>query len=213
LGSFGDNELSPECLDGCQHVIKPNGISIPTSYTSFLAPISSSKIFGDVIQFDDLKHIETPYVVKFRQTYNIAEPQPTWTFDHPHDNEMASPGTPGFNMHNIRYSHTSFTAGQNAVMHGIAGYFDCKLYKDVHISINPPTHSPDMFSWFPLFFPIRVPLYVPKGTEIDIHFWRCSDARKVWYEWQVVPRIGGVEVVGEASSIHNPGGRSSWIGL
>lgn len=29
LGSFGDNELSPECLDGAQRFLKEGGISIP----------------------------------------------------------------------------------------------------------------------------------------------------------------------------------------
>lgn len=32
LGSFGDNELSPECLDGAQRFLKQDGISIPASY-------------------------------------------------------------------------------------------------------------------------------------------------------------------------------------
>ncbi|GFS41996.1 SHK1 binding protein 1 [Actinidia rufa] len=32
LGSFGDNELSPECLDGAQRFLKQDGVSIPTSY-------------------------------------------------------------------------------------------------------------------------------------------------------------------------------------
>ena len=36
LGSFGDNELSPECLDGAQRLLKLDGISIPQSYTSFM---------------------------------------------------------------------------------------------------------------------------------------------------------------------------------
>lgn len=29
LGSFGDNELSPECLDGAQRFLRPDGVSIP----------------------------------------------------------------------------------------------------------------------------------------------------------------------------------------
>ncbi len=33
LGSFGDNELSPECLDGAQRFLGPDGISIPANYT------------------------------------------------------------------------------------------------------------------------------------------------------------------------------------
>lgn len=36
LGSFGDNELSPECLDGAQRFLKKDGVSIPQSYTSFM---------------------------------------------------------------------------------------------------------------------------------------------------------------------------------
>lgn len=48
LGSFGDNELSPECLDGAQSFLKPDGISIPASYTSFLHPVTTHKLWNDV---------------------------------------------------------------------------------------------------------------------------------------------------------------------
>ena len=48
LGSFGDNELSPECLDGAQRFLKPGGISIPCAYTSHLHPIASAKLWGEV---------------------------------------------------------------------------------------------------------------------------------------------------------------------
>ncbi|RXW13777.1 hypothetical protein EST38_g12075 [Candolleomyces aberdarensis] len=47
LGSFGDNELSPECLDGAMRFLKPDGISIPSSYTAHLAPLSSSKLYNE----------------------------------------------------------------------------------------------------------------------------------------------------------------------
>lgn len=36
LGSFGDNELSPECLYNAQHLFKSDAVSIPTSYTSWV---------------------------------------------------------------------------------------------------------------------------------------------------------------------------------
>ena len=39
LGSWGDNELSPECLNGAASFLKPGGISIPSSYTSFLGTL------------------------------------------------------------------------------------------------------------------------------------------------------------------------------
>lgn len=45
---------------------------------------------------------------------------------------------------------------QNCVLHGFSGYFDAVLYKNVTLSIEPSTHSAGMFSWFPIFFPIKV---------------------------------------------------------
>ncbi len=27
------------------------------------------------------------------------------------------------------------------------------------------------------------PLYLPSGAELDVHLWRMSNAKKVWYEW------------------------------
>jgi len=72
LGSFGDNELSPECLDGAQRLLKKGGVMIPVSYTSFLAPISSPKMFLENARFDPNVHnseltYEVPYVVNLYQ--------------------------------------------------------------------------------------------------------------------------------------------------
>jgi type II protein arginine methyltransferase len=66
LGSFADNELSPECLDGVQHVLNPvHGISIPSSYTAHMTPIAAPKLHSDILaraQSDESAH-ELPYVV------------------------------------------------------------------------------------------------------------------------------------------------------
>lgn len=90
-------------------------------------------------------------------------------------------------------------------MHGFVGYFTSKLYEDVDISIHPDTFSDGMFSWFPIYFPLRIPIQVKAGDEICFQMWRVCTTTKVWYEWSVsTPQI---------STIHNPGGRSHWIGL
>lgn len=83
LGSFGDNELSPECLDGAQKVLKPDGISIPANYTAFVAPISSPKLHTDVSAYKDQARFETSYVVMFKTSSLLAEPKPIWVFEHP----------------------------------------------------------------------------------------------------------------------------------
>lgn len=41
LGSFGDNELSPECLNPTAKFLKPGGIFVPYSYTNYVVPLSS----------------------------------------------------------------------------------------------------------------------------------------------------------------------------
>ena len=66
LGSFADNELSPECLDGIQHLLNPtHGISIPASYTAHITPISAPRLHADVSArlSTDPDAAEIPYVV------------------------------------------------------------------------------------------------------------------------------------------------------
>eukprot|EP01116_Phalansterium_solitarium_P004759 TRINITY_DN1586_c0_g1_i1.p1 TRINITY_DN1586_c0_g1~~TRINITY_DN1586_c0_g1_i1.p1 ORF type:complete len:625 (+),score=223.40 TRINITY_DN1586_c0_g1_i1:84-1958(+) len=196
LGSFGDNELSPECLDGAQAFLKPDGVSIPAAYTSFLAPITSAKLHNEVRNFKDMKHLETPYVVKMHQVAVLAAAQPVFTFVHPNRSHPIDNG---------RYATLSFTVEDAATVHGLAGYFDATLFGDVHLSIHPPTHTPNMFSWFPLFFPLRTPVHVPRGGTVQVHIWRLVSKYKVWYEWTVSsPQV---------LPIHNPGGRSYFIGI
>nr|XP_012138569.1 PREDICTED: protein arginine N-methyltransferase 5 isoform X2 [Megachile rotundata] len=152
LGSFGDNELSPECLDGVQRFLKETGISIPCSYTSYIAPVQSSKLYNEVRHCSDkdkhpLAHFETAYVVHLQNKYVIAKPQPLFTFKHPNRENV---------IDNSRYEVKTFEVQQNCVLHGFSGYFDTVLYKDVMLSIQPSTRSPGMFSWFPIFFPIKI---------------------------------------------------------
>lgn len=67
LGSFADNELSPECLDPLTHTLlnPTHGISIPCRYTSHLTPIAAPKLHADIASRspNDPKAPNTPYVV------------------------------------------------------------------------------------------------------------------------------------------------------
>lgn len=66
LGSFGDNELSPECLDGVTHLLNPvHGISIPASYSAHFTPIAAPKLHADISSQKGSNPAapETPYVV------------------------------------------------------------------------------------------------------------------------------------------------------
>lgn len=76
LGSFADNELSPECLDGVQHVLHPDhGVSIPTSYTAHFTPIASPKIYSDLLGRTGAgaeDRWELPYVSMLHQFDNLC---------------------------------------------------------------------------------------------------------------------------------------------
>ena len=48
LGSFGDNELSPECLNPTEKYLRPGGIYLPWSYTNTVLPLSSQLLWNEV---------------------------------------------------------------------------------------------------------------------------------------------------------------------
>ncbi|KAF4954627.1 hypothetical protein FSARC_12067 [Fusarium sarcochroum] len=225
LGSFGDNELSPECLDGIQHVMStPHGISIPSSYTAHMSPISTPKIHADILSrvSGDPNAFETPWVVRLFALDFVAEKVPNkprfqeaWEFSHPiPESTLAAleakrsggvvgggggsmAGAAGANDHNSRYTHLTFVCRTRGVTHGLAGYFESTLYESqipenkgdkIEISTHPERidrKSKDMISWFPIFFPLKKPLFFPADTELEVSMWRQTDDTRVWYEWLV----------------------------
>lgn len=156
LGSFADNELSPECLDGVQSVLHPDhGISIPQSYSAHLTPISTPRIHADLLSRQWKEKWEIPYVVMLHQyhylcTSNTGEdvvPMPdvrtAWSFAHPlpdsileHAKSRASGGLDaggctggnGSNEHNTRTCSITFHSSEGGICHGLAGYFEIVLY-------------------------------------------------------------------------------------
>lgn len=182
LGSIGDNELSPECLDGVQNLLKPEGISIPYNSTSYLRPVMNPKVYNKILQhygFAESKLYSLPkevsWLVYLSNVYYIDEPKELFKFVHPNHDDP---------IDNSRHTKLEFKAELDCVLHGFAGYFTSKLYKDIEISIHPYSHSQGMGSWYPAYFPVLNPHYIKKGEKISIEMWRKIEPNvKVWYEW------------------------------
>lgn len=183
LGSFADNELSPECLDGILPLLNPiHGISIPASYTAYLTPIAAPKLHADILArtVTDKEASNTPYVVMLHavdylstasrpnpipsntasSSVPITAPNilPVWSFSH---GPMEPLPASSENSHNTRQAQLNFNLRDRAVCHGLAGYFEATLYPGVELSTNPlnmDEKSPQMMSWFPIFFPLKVRL-------------------------------------------------------
>lgn len=225
LGSWGCNELSPECLDGAEmQLLKTGGASIPTRYVSSVEPVmafkawSEARLIGgggsgaDAFYFPanpaarslgTFSGLETPFVCKLHDVFKLSEegPRSVFEFSHPSKSELDIPG------HNRRVKDVSFTAKTDCRLFGFSGYFHCDLFDTNAISTDPRTESADMFSWFPYFLPIREPVPLNKGDKIEATFWREEDLHRVWYEWVVtIRKDGGGERV---LPIHNPNGRAS----
>ncbi|KAL8932222.1 MAG: hypothetical protein Q9216_006919, partial [Gyalolechia sp. 2 TL-2023] len=177
LGSFADNELSPECLDGVTPLLNPtHGISIPSSYTAYLTPIAAPKLHADILARtpSDATAPNTPYVVMLHAIDYLstalsssaspsAPAQPivlaAWSFHHgPTPQSDETIGEDRNNRHNTRTARLTFPTPHRGVCHGLAGYFEATLYGDVELSTHPLTmggKSPDMMSWFPIYFPLK----------------------------------------------------------
>ena len=255
LGSFGDNELSPECLDAffrteCAHA---QTISIPMRYTALVAPVSSAKLYNqaksqalypnhDESDVHGLqKAMETPYVVRPHAVSQTHPEQECWTFTHPTDRPDASrvvtldfaPHPPGAGCglgsgYGPRCAETERKATLSSsvpavstawTLSGFLGTFTADLYyrpegeQLCQISNAPSTFSKGMFSWFPLFFPLKEPVHVPANATVRLYLWRCVDTQchKVWYEWSVLVHRD-TEVL-SMTPIHNPAGRSYHVSL
>ncbi|OLN92156.1 Protein arginine N-methyltransferase skb1 [Colletotrichum chlorophyti] len=155
LGSFADNELSPECLDGVQHVLAPHGISIPESYTAHMSPIATPRIHADLLSRlpTDPNAFSTPWVVRlfaidfaavrvpghprFQQAWEFTHPVPEATLKQIETRRAGGvmgggggsmAGAVGANDHNSRFCHLTFVCRTRGVIHGLAGYFESVLY-------------------------------------------------------------------------------------
>ncbi|WKX98253.1 hypothetical protein Q1695_013713 [Nippostrongylus brasiliensis] len=205
LGSFGDNELSPECLDGVTSFLKPTTISIPQTYTSYVAPIMSLHMHqqirlcsasywnrglpghgrvGPTLQCDGSYRQSYPqgeHYANMDQIYvaylrqYCALAEPKPVFTFTHPNFT--------NESNERSASIPFEVDRPADIMGFAGYFHMNLYKDITLSIVPSTYSEDMISWFPALIPLRELYRVQPLDKVALNIERKVDEHGVWYEW------------------------------
>ncbi|CTQ40605.1 protein arginine N-methyltransferase 5 [Babesia microti strain RI] len=186
LGSSGDNELAPECLGGLSDSLDTSGITqlcsvtyIPHDCLNFWEPIYAPKLYQNIqrLAATTPSILDSPSVSCLNCISRPCEIMAGFKFDFP------SNAQDNFS----RYVSIEFTANYTSEIHGFAGYFLSNLHGNYFISILPekyPHESHDI-SWFPLFLPLRTPLFVNKGDKFTFHLWRKQHSTSVWYEWAV----------------------------
>ena len=263
LGSSGDNELSPECLEGFLAQVatwqQSTILSIPTSYTAYFEPVQAMVAHQNVVSLGrsrpDIPLAGTqgmscpgtsqiPFVCRLWRHRTLAPivdaagqhddavyvstqtvSQPAWQFTH---SSAKQEHATSFD----RCAELRFRLDSEALVTGIAGYFDCILYesprkmmtewesnvlgqegRNVTLSTVPGIHTKGMFSWYPLYLPLPSSHHVAvaKSETLSVGLRRRHDAvnAKVWLEWSVHVITDNRQ----SPSVMNEGGRASHIAL
>ncbi|KAI3642484.1 hypothetical protein MP228_012039 [Amoeboaphelidium protococcarum] len=189
LGSFGDNELCPECLRPAEHFLTVGFHQkfIPYKYSAYIQPITSTVLKRKIreLSAQDAEVTScTPFVVNMKQYASIGmSAAKVWEFSHPlseQEDFTRDSGTHVFqNQHEVPVR-----------LDAVAGYFDCELIKDsqsvdTKISIVPESGTDGLNSWFPIIFNLEEPVIIEPSQSVCIQFKRKRDSHSMWYEWQV----------------------------
>jgi len=189
LGSFGCNELAPECLDSIQRYCdRKNCIFIPQEFTSYVAPVISPSLFSKVCRIKDKHKFDRPYLPVWDEMDLMStDYAKVWTF-----NSKTCLTVKDYsifdNKHNKRQAHVILKCHRKGTIHGLIGYFSAILYKRVEISTCPTGLGPEprnLVSWLPIYFPIEQPIYITDDQELSIFMKREYKDTRVWYEWSM----------------------------
>lgn len=227
LGSFGCNELSPECLSAVERFhSKPSTIFIPQAYTSYIAPIASPLLYQKLKNREGGQN--SPWVMH-NIPYSVLSSKinELWSFQHPLGKNDENQFSKNVN--------SEFKIKYRGELHGLVGYFTAQLYENVMLSTVPDDsivkllpgslngdeeiytqnashqrgvsnsdvtvfadstlgerfkklgHTPDMYSWSPLVFPLKQPFTVTDDTELTVFLSRNHSPleKRTWYEWSL----------------------------
>lgn len=199
FGIFGDSNLAYEYFDHTSKYLKPDGFCIPSTSSSFVSPVMSTKLHNKCKQFyrpvvprePFVSNFQTPFLVNPLNVYRIAKPKKL--FDFTYNADIVAGGYTMFKT--IQYEATT-----DAVIHGFLGHFEAVLYKEIVFNVAE-TFEHGQTNQF--YFPLSEPICVTAGDLIEAHFWRCASPQHVWYEWSVTKP--------KATFVHNSSGNSFFI--
>ncbi|ODQ48502.1 hypothetical protein PICMEDRAFT_14063 [Pichia membranifaciens NRRL Y-2026] len=188
IGSFGCNELMPECIDSIStaDLCDKNCIFIPQDLHCYVSPVFCPKLW----KFASLTSADKLYVPMLPEMEILLDfPKEVWKFESKvRQTTLENTATifHSFNRHNSRQCRVSMEPTRKGLTHGLAGFFSSTLYDDVIVSNLPkPPGVDDAVSWLPAFFPIENPLNLYDGQEISLFIRRVCSLDSVWYEWSV----------------------------
>ena len=185
IGSFVyDENLLHFVLDARDRFLKKDGVLVPSSIKMFLVPVEAPRIYDEVAFWN-----QNLYGINFLPAHKVdmnslhsSRIEVESFLSHPvliNDIDFNKIQKP----EELYLDETaSFVVDRPGILHGLAGWFDIHLSKNVLLSTSPAlpvTH------WENTFFPIEKPIKVAKGDTIKAGVTAAPWRGDIAYSWNV----------------------------
>ena len=187
LWNFGVGEGMVGFLaDARRRFLKPGARSIPAGVELHVAAVQTGRVYTQLRNRPRDRHGIDFSPLRNCQLNNVQMP-------HLHSDDFLAPPAQLVSTELDESAATDFdaevtvTATRDGVMHGICGWFRCRLTPTITLDNAPPSVTS---SWAHAFFPAQKPIAVVPGDEISMRIESSADG-SVW-RWQIAARRGGV---------------------
>ncbi|HEX6387948.1 MAG TPA: 50S ribosomal protein L11 methyltransferase [Solirubrobacteraceae bacterium] len=187
LWNFGVGEGMVGVLaDARRRFLKPGARSIPAAVELHVAAAQTGRVYAQLRDRPRDRHGIDFSPLRTCQLHNVQMP-------HLHSDDFLAPPAQLLTTELDESAATDFDAEvtviatRDGVMHGICGWFRCRLTPTIVLDNEPPSVAS---SWAHAFFPVRKPIAVVPGDELSLRI-ESSAEGSVW-RWRIEARRGGV---------------------
>ena len=187
LWNFGVGEGMVGFLaDARRRFLKPGARSIPAAVELHVAAVQTGRVYAQLRDRPRDRHGIDFSALRSCQLNNVQMP-------HLHSDDFLAPPARLLTTELDESAATDFdaeatvTAARDGVMHGICGWFRCRLTPTITLHNEPPSVTS---SWAHAFLPVQSPIAVVPGDEISMRI-ESSAEGSIW-RWRIEARRGGV---------------------
>jgi protein arginine N-methyltransferase 1 len=187
LWNFGVGEGMVGFLaDARRRFLKPGARSMPAAVELHVAAVQTGRVYAQLRDRPRDRHGIDFGPLRSCQLNNVQMP-------HLHSDDFLAPPARLITTELDASAATDFdaevtvTATRDGVMHGICGWFRCRLTPTIVLDNEPPSVTS---SWAHAFFPLRTPIAVVPGDEIAMRI-ESSAEGSIW-RWRTEARRAGV---------------------
>lgn len=167
IGTFAIEENILQVIsDARKRFLKENGTIIPSSIKMTIVPVESSSLYKEIefwskdtygVDFSSIHKMaaNNRYIKSLDPGYFLSKPLPINNID------FYTVESKDLYTNNT----ISFTIKRAGILHGLGGWFEAKLSKNITLSTTPPNPTT---SWKNVFFPIEKPVDVESGDSVVV---------------------------------------------